>query len=113
MKTLADITRTHAAERPDKVALICNERSLTYGELDTECNQVANALIAATVASSLAQPVCRPGWMPCGHGVACRGLNDLMWRQWHSSRAPAPSIYGGAVSAPSSLSTFRLRLSWP
>jgi len=51
MKTLADITRTHAVERPDKVALICNERTLTYGELDPECNKVANALIAAGVGS--------------------------------------------------------------
>jgi len=51
MKTLADIIRTQAAERPDKPALICDDRTLTYAEFDTESNQVANALAAGGVNS--------------------------------------------------------------
>lgn len=34
----------HALMRPDKIALICGERSLTYAELNTRARQVANAL---------------------------------------------------------------------
>ena len=49
MFTLADITRTHAAQRPDKPALICDDRTLTYGELHTESCRVANALLDAGV----------------------------------------------------------------
>jgi long-chain acyl-CoA synthetase len=49
MFCLADITRRNAAERPDKAALICDDRTLTYAELDRESCQVANALIAAGV----------------------------------------------------------------
>ena len=51
MFTIAEIARTHAAERPDKIAIICNDRTLTYGELHTESSKVANALIAAGVGS--------------------------------------------------------------
>ncbi|MEM7337173.1 MAG: long-chain-fatty-acid--CoA ligase [Actinomycetota bacterium] len=51
MTCLADITRTHAAARPDKAAIVCDERTLTFAELDREANQVANALIAAGVGS--------------------------------------------------------------
>ena len=50
MFTMADITRTHAAQRPDKPALICDQRTLTYGELHTESCRVANALLDAGVA---------------------------------------------------------------
>ncbi len=49
MFCLADIVRTNAVERPDKMALICDDRSLTYAELDSETSQVANALLAAGV----------------------------------------------------------------
>jgi acyl-CoA synthetase (AMP-forming)/AMP-acid ligase II len=49
MRSIADITRTQAAVRPDKAALICDDRTLTYAELDAECCQVANALISAGV----------------------------------------------------------------
>ena len=41
MFTMADVTRTHAAERPEKTALICDDRTLTYGELHTESCRVA------------------------------------------------------------------------
>ena len=51
MFTIAEIARTHAAERPDKVAIICDDRSLTYAELDEESSKVANALVAAGVGS--------------------------------------------------------------
>ncbi|MEM8924609.1 MAG: long-chain-fatty-acid--CoA ligase [Actinomycetota bacterium] len=51
MQSLADITRTQAAERPDTDALICDDRTLTYAELDAEANRVANALVAAGVGS--------------------------------------------------------------
>ena len=49
MFTMADIARINAAERPDKTALICDNRSLTYGELNAESCRVANALLDAGV----------------------------------------------------------------
>ena len=49
MFCLADIVRDNAAERPDKAALICDDRTLTYAELDTESSLVANALLSAGV----------------------------------------------------------------
>ncbi|MFK8025082.1 MAG: long-chain-fatty-acid--CoA ligase, partial [Ilumatobacter sp.] len=49
MFTIAEIARTHAAERPDKVGIVCDDRSLTYGELHEESSKVANALVAAGV----------------------------------------------------------------
>ena len=51
MRCLADITRTQAAEHSAKPALICDDRTLTYAELDAECCRVANALIAAGAGS--------------------------------------------------------------
>ena len=47
--SLADITRVHAESQPDKVAMIFEGREWTYGDLDRESNQVANALLAAGV----------------------------------------------------------------
>jgi len=47
--SIGDISRVHAAERPDKVALICDDRTWTYAELDRESNQVANGLHATGV----------------------------------------------------------------
>lgn len=51
MFCLADISRSQAVERPDKPALICDDRTLTYGQLDAESSQVANALIESGVGS--------------------------------------------------------------
>ncbi len=51
MFCLADMTRRHAAERPDKPAVVCDDRTLTYRELHEESSQVANALMAAGVGS--------------------------------------------------------------
>ncbi len=47
--SIGDISRVHAAERPDKVALICDDRAWSYAQLDRESNQVANALRAVGV----------------------------------------------------------------
>jgi len=47
--SLADITRVHAESQPDKLAMIFEGREWTYGDLDRESNQVANALLAAGV----------------------------------------------------------------
>ncbi len=49
MFTIAEIARTQAAERPDKPAIVCDDRTLTYGELHEESSRVANALAAAGV----------------------------------------------------------------
>ncbi len=49
MFCLADITRRHAKVRGDKPAIICDDRTLSYAELDAESCQVANALLAAGV----------------------------------------------------------------
>ncbi|MGV0793847.1 long-chain-fatty-acid--CoA ligase [Mycolicibacterium sp. XJ1819] len=47
--TIADLARVHGACRPDAVALVVGERTLTFGELDARSNQVAQAFRAAGV----------------------------------------------------------------
>lgn len=42
---VADIVRRSAYRYPDKPALIYRDTTLTYSELEKECNRVANALI--------------------------------------------------------------------
>ncbi len=49
MFTLAENLRRQAAERPDKEALVCNDRTLTYQQFNDEATQVANALTASGV----------------------------------------------------------------
>jgi long-chain acyl-CoA synthetase len=46
IETLAQIVRTHAAERGGKLAMRCGDRSWTYSELRDESAQVAQALLA-------------------------------------------------------------------
>ncbi|MHB8156640.1 MAG: acyl-CoA synthetase [Desulfocucumaceae bacterium] len=43
---IADMTRRSAYRYPDKTAIIYKDISLTYSQLDSECNRFANALIA-------------------------------------------------------------------
>jgi acyl-CoA synthetase (AMP-forming)/AMP-acid ligase II len=45
--SVADITRIHAGDRPDAVALDFKGRTTSYGELDTRTSRVAQGLIAA------------------------------------------------------------------
>ena len=47
--TVADIARVYGAERPDAVALIAGEHTLTFGELDARSSRLAQALRAAGV----------------------------------------------------------------
>ncbi len=47
--TVADIARVHGAQRPDAVAIIAGDRTLTYGQLDDRSNRLAQALRAAGV----------------------------------------------------------------
>jgi long-chain acyl-CoA synthetase len=49
IRTLGDLTRVHAAERGDARALVYQERSWTYAELDAAASRVAQALRAAGV----------------------------------------------------------------
>ena len=42
---IADMIRRSAYHYPDKKALIFGDKSLTYSEMENECNRVANALI--------------------------------------------------------------------
>lgn len=44
MKYIGDYLRQNASEYPERIAVIQDERSLTYRELDEECNRLANAL---------------------------------------------------------------------
>ena len=41
-----DILRLSARREPSKTALICDDRQMTYGELDAACNRFANAVLA-------------------------------------------------------------------
>jgi acyl-CoA synthetase (AMP-forming)/AMP-acid ligase II len=45
LKSVADISRVHAVERPDAVALDFNDRITTYGALDEYASKVAQGLI--------------------------------------------------------------------
>ena len=46
---LEEFLEQTAARTPDKVALICGSRQLTYREIETEANQLAHGLIASGV----------------------------------------------------------------
>lgn len=46
---LADVVRGHGRQRPDAPALIVGDRTISYGELDTRSNRVAQAFAAAGV----------------------------------------------------------------
>ncbi|MFI1028797.1 long-chain-fatty-acid--CoA ligase [Streptomyces sp. NPDC020951] len=50
MKTLVQTTRRHAEHRPDLPAVLCEDRTLTYGDLHRESNRIAHALRAAGLA---------------------------------------------------------------
>ena len=58
IKFLADIPRVHAAERSDHIAVQCEGRTLTYGELDRRADQVAGLLAGAG-----AKPGDRIAWL--------------------------------------------------
>lgn len=45
LDSVADISRLHAKERPDAIALDYRDRLTTYGELDQRASQVANGLL--------------------------------------------------------------------
>jgi long-chain acyl-CoA synthetase len=49
ISTIADIIRTHGAERPTAVAVDVEGTAVTFGELDARSSQVANALAAVGV----------------------------------------------------------------
>ena len=46
MRTLGEVARYHARQRPDAVALAFEGRETTYGDLDRRTNQAARALVA-------------------------------------------------------------------
>jgi acyl-CoA synthetase (AMP-forming)/AMP-acid ligase II len=46
LQTVAETIRFHAERTPDAIAILCEERRLTYAELHRASNQVAHALIA-------------------------------------------------------------------
>ncbi|GGM06005.1 acyl-CoA synthetase [Streptomyces fumigatiscleroticus] len=50
MNTLDAVLATHAAERPEKVALVCDGRHLTYGAIAAESDRWARALRASGLA---------------------------------------------------------------
>jgi long-chain acyl-CoA synthetase len=49
IQTVGDITRHHANDRPDRVAIHFEGRRITFGELNRSTNQVANGLVAEGV----------------------------------------------------------------
>lgn len=61
IKSVADITRAQAAQRPKAVAQVFEGRETTYAELDARASQVAQALIAADC-----KPDARIGFMGKG-----------------------------------------------
>jgi long-chain acyl-CoA synthetase len=76
LTSVADILTRAAARDPDKTALVCGSRSLTYGELDELSGRLARALAARGVGSGdrvsiLAQN--RWEWVVAYHGVLKAG----------------------------------------
>lgn len=49
MRTLADIPRRHARDRPQSIALVFEGRETTYAELERHSNKLANGLMSAHV----------------------------------------------------------------
>ncbi|MEM1246203.1 MAG: long-chain-fatty-acid--CoA ligase [Acidobacteriota bacterium] len=49
IRTMADVVRTHAAQKPHATAMTAGSRSWTYGALDSESNRVAQALLTQGV----------------------------------------------------------------
>lgn len=49
IKTLADVTRFHAAERPNQVATVFEDNTTTYDVFDGHTSQVANGIIGAGI----------------------------------------------------------------
>lgn len=49
IKSLADVTRVHASERPDRIATIFEDEMTTYEVFDSHASQVANGIIAEGV----------------------------------------------------------------
>jgi long-chain acyl-CoA synthetase len=49
ISTIAGIIRTHAAQRPDTVAVVIDDIETTFAQLDARSSQVANALTATGV----------------------------------------------------------------
>jgi long-chain acyl-CoA synthetase len=47
--TVADIVRVHAANRPDAVALVVGDRTISFAELDTRSSRAAQAFLAAGI----------------------------------------------------------------
>jgi len=45
MKSIGDISRRQARERPDQAAFVCEGRSTTYAQFDERGNRIANALL--------------------------------------------------------------------
>ncbi len=48
---VADLVREHAASRPGDMALVCDDRSETYGELDRRSNRLAQLLVSLGVSA--------------------------------------------------------------
>src|SRR4051794_38650188 len=47
--TLADVVREHSRSRPDVVAIVDDDRRITYSELQGRTNRLANALLESGV----------------------------------------------------------------
>lgn len=47
--TMADVLRSHAANRPTSMGAVCGDYRLDYASLDTRVNQLSNALLGAGV----------------------------------------------------------------
>jgi acyl-CoA synthetase (AMP-forming)/AMP-acid ligase II len=71
-----DILRLNAARQPDKIAVVCGERRITYGDLDADANRFANALIAHGLVKGAAMAVMSrnvPEYMTAHFGNARTG----------------------------------------
>ncbi|HVU72874.1 MAG TPA: long-chain-fatty-acid--CoA ligase [Mycobacteriales bacterium] len=49
VSTVADVIRLHGQRRPDRPAITCDDRTVTFGALDTRSSQLAQALAAEGV----------------------------------------------------------------
>lgn len=56
-ETLVSLFRKQAGLHPENIAVVCQDQSITYEELDKKSNQLANALIAKGVKEGMYIPV--------------------------------------------------------
>lgn len=63
-KTIVEVVRANARAHPDKLALVCEGREVTWGAFDARINQIANLLLSMGVAKGCNVAIISPNSIP-------------------------------------------------